>query len=641
MRANRVQKTTILILIFGQLALWPFSAFAVPLPLASVVAPLTAIPVSPGGTAAGNLAFNTAMAGVQGLYDTCNDILKGFEQTDQGVTMGMSFASLLSGGGALAGQYGAEADAYDLFTTCLDGSDGIEGVIGDLDAVPAPDSYTSGIKAQFRATVVAKYNAYVLKYNSAAAKYNVASQGVWKALLITILINTTKTVADALVNHLVSNYKITNIKAYTDSIATLMYDNQFLRDNFPATQDQMMARQILLNPLLRSQIQPGIYQAATNFVNPTKINYNSPNFYNQMAMAGSSPGNPYFIQTAMVSGVDQSHSSALATAQTTISQGSGYKAPVNCAGSLQQQQLIDTQTKQAQALLANRQQLLTNLQQNGGSASDIAKAQADVNAANTAWQSLPYTVTGQGSVSNSAAGGGNNTEGSAAIVMCEAINSPAILVNQGIDAVFKSLNLGQYNNSNLPQSLAAISTMATQIGSSLILGGTLGSGGTNASLLNEQKAINSAASIAGSAVFPPTTLNQAGASSGIIFNTPLPSYSNGTVSGYNLTWQILPTVSGASYVGISGPGLGLTKQPLTGGFAVPSYNAGESYTLTVYSATGASLGTATVTVPQPPTNSGTNGGLTYNSSAPTVAGAYTDKPVLNIRGPAVVVTPRD
>jgi hypothetical protein len=641
MRINKVKQIIVLTLVAGQILVWPFSALAfAPVPQASVVAPLTAIPVSAGGTIAGNNAFNVGIAGVQSLYETCNTILQVFEQGDQATQIGLSFASVLGGGGKLAAAYEAEVNAYAAYTNCLDGTDGIEGVLDDLDAVPSPDTYTSGIKAQMRAQIVAKYNTYVLKYNSSLAKYNVASESVWKALLITILISTTKSVADSLVNHLVSNYKITNLKQYVDSVATLMYDNQFIRDNFPDNQGQMMARAILQNPQLRTQIQPGIYQAANTFFNPTTINPNDPNYYAKMAGAAAPQANPYFMQATYVSSIDQSHANAVATAQRQIAQGSGYKAPVNCAGSLAQQQQIDVQTKAASDLMGNRLALLNNLQTGGGKPADIAKAQADYDAAKNAWNALPYTVTGSNSYNGSSSlannlTSGSNTQGTAAIVMCEAINSPAILVNQGIDAVFKSLNLGQYNPSNLPGSLA---NMATQIGSSLILGGIHGGG--KSGVINENLLINSAANIAGNAVFPPTSLNVTNANNGIILNTPTPSYSNGTVSSYSLTWQTLPQLSSANYVIISGSGAPPGHQSITGGIAVTPPSTGATYTITVYDTKGTPLATATTSIP-PQTNSGTNGGLTLNNTgSPEVAGAFTQKPAFNIRGPIPALTVR-
>ena len=97
--------------------------------------------------------------------------------------------------------------------------------------------------------------------------------------------------------------------------------------------------------------------------NPNAMNPASPNFYGQMAAMGSPSANPYYLQTAYVGGVDQSRASSMATAQQQISQGSGYKAPVNCAGTLVQQKQIDAQAMALQNQMANRQALLTNLQQ--------------------------------------------------------------------------------------------------------------------------------------------------------------------------------------------------------------------------------------------------------------------------------------
>ena len=177
----------------------------------------------------------------------------------------------------------------------------------------------------------------------------------------------------------------------------------------------------------------------------------------------------------------------------------------------------------------------------------LQQAQAADTAAHNAWNNLPFAVTGNNSISGSTAGGGSTTEGTAAIVMCEAVNSPAVLVNQGIDAVFKSLNLGNYTNSNLPQFLSQISQMATQIGSSLVLGGITG----NPPTINENLAIGQGVTPTQAATIQ--TLNN-NAISNMQQGIDLEIYP--TSGGYSITWTVnTQQVGTASYVTISGPGI--------------------------------------------------------------------------------------
>jgi hypothetical protein len=304
---------------------------------------------------------------------------------------------------------------------------------------------------------------------------------------------------------------------------------------------------------------------------------------------------------------------------------------------LAQQKQIDAQTAAAQAVINQNQQTLINLQASGhASAQQLAQAQANLNNAQNNWNNLPFTVTGQNSAANTEAGGANSTEGTAAIIMCEAISSPAVLVNQGIDAVFKSLNLGNYNNSNLPSVLSSISSMATQIGSSLILGG-IGATPSSAVTINENQVINQG--VATAAQVAATGYNaaaQANLAKGVVFAV---NPDSSTPNVYDLTWTIitsqLPT---ASYVTLSGPGIpgATTHLPLSNdSYPVTSPTTGN-YILTVFTASG-QIVTSVNQASSPPQQSYN---FNTNPNAPEVAGAFTQRFVINPRGPALVFSPR-
>jgi len=631
MRGNSIKKIIFGLLIFGQLLL-PFSALAA----------INPVPTSNSGSTAENAVFTGLLSPVLVTASGCLAAEQTYDKTDSAAQLGFSGLSLIGGDSVLLAQLSAKVTAYNGFITCR------QGVLTALNGIPTPNTYTYAQKQQYISQQNAVIAAYKTKLEAAQARYNNAKQGFWKTLIFNILIKTSKAVADSLVNKLVSNYKIANIKQYTDSVATLMYDNQYLRDNFPSAQGQLMARAMLENPSFRTQIPPGIFVAADQALgfNVNAVSPSDPNYYQKMAMVGSAQANPYFQHSLYIGGVDQSHSSAVNSAQNMIAQSNGYKAPVNCAGSLTQQKQIDQQTKAASDLLANRQGLLTSLQSNPKtSPADLQKAQNDYNNALTAWNNIPYTVTGANSVNGTSSlasnlTSGDNSEGAMAIVMCEAISSPAVLVNQGIDAVIKGVggNISQYNDNNLPGFINIIGNVASQIGSSLILGGT--GAAQSAAIINENKVATAVVTAGNEAVSSNISANLA---KGVDFEAA----PSGAPNNYGLNWDVitdqLPT---ANFVTITGDGISsVTTNPvtklatpnrlsLTGGTAITT-TVGGNYILTVFDATGRALTAVTLTI-TPSSQQAYN----YNSNAPAVAGAYTAKPVFNIRGPDVVLSIR-
>jgi hypothetical protein len=619
---SKTKKIIAVVLIFSQLALWPGVLLAQAVPTSSA-----GEGNNPGGVA--GMLQNTAEAKVLSstftAYQACLKTVQLGEQTASKSNV-LSTVALLTNDGQTAQLNAMKIldNVYETYFACAQDQYLIFTGTGGADSgLPASSLYTSGLKQQYVNKIDADWTTYLKKQSDLEARISNANQGFWKTFLISTLLTASKSVADTLVTKLVNNYKISNFKQYADSAATLMYDNQFIRQNFPNAEDQLMARAILNNPLLRTQIQPGIFVAANAALgfNPAAMNPSSANFYGQMAAMGSPAANPYYLQTAYVGGVDQSRSASLATAQQQISQGSGYKAPVNCAGTLNQQQQIDSQAIALQNQLANRQALLTNLQQaqaakpGSVSNSDLLKATSDYNAALNAWNNAPDAVT--------SSSGSTSTD--PAIIMCEAISSPAVLVNQGIDSVFKAVggNLTQYNSNNLPSYINVIDGIVSQIADNLVLGGA--SAGANSALLNENKAVAATVALAAQ-----NTSNNAIASS---TSNPILFYSTGPDSqnNYALNWNVnVSQLTTASYVLISGGGNadGTTHQPVYGSITV-NPTSSTNYTLTVYDPTGKILSTTSQTVP-PPQQS-----YNYNPNSPAVLGAYTGKPVvIEPRGPA-------
>lgn len=653
MPGNRIKQIIIGFLIFGQLGFAPSLVFAQTASAAEAAGKLgIAVPVSdanngntPGGVA--GQTVNTAATVALTAANTLNQGCAKAEQTyfNTGATSQMAFSGLSSIGGSsvLLAQ-------YDKDIIAIEGPPGGAAIAGIpvgfipcrqlvltlLDKIPASSVYLSNQKQVIYAAATSGLNNLKTREEAIKAKQANANQGFWKTLVFNILIKTSKAVADTLVNKLVNDYAIKNIKQYADSVATLMYDNQFIRDNYPNAQDQMMARAILTNPLVRTQIPPQIYNMANASLgfNPATLSSSDPNFYTKMAMVGSASANPYFLQTTYVSNTDQAHAAAVTAAQTQIAQSNGYKAPVNCAGSLAQQQTLDARNKAATDQLANRTALLNNLtqaQQLGQKVSptDLAKAQADVKAAQAAWDSIPFTVSGTSSVGSLTANG-NNTEGNIAIVMCEAIASPATLINKGIDQAFNAIgiNMAQYNNNNLPGYISMIGDTASHIASNLIFGGT--SAAKTAAVLSEG---NLVAATTGLAVQYGQSQISANLAKGIDFEAQ--SAGDASSSSYTLSWQVdTGQISNASYVTISGDGIAGTtvnpqtklnvpnKQPLSssGSGLTIHTTIGGNYILTVYDSTGKAITAATLTI-QLTSQTAYN----TNANSPQVAGVFAAK----------------
>lgn len=586
----------------------------------------------------GNVANAAALATLSAAFATYQGSLttvQGVETANHAAQLGLNAGSLLTNNTPLVTVMIKVMAAYTVFLTTA------RAQLLIINNVPAPNIYIANLKQQYSTQMSNTIQIYAARADDMQARLNTAQQSFWKTLLISMLLQTSKAVADTLVTKLVNNYKISNFKQYADSAATLMYDNQFIRQNFPDNQDQLMARAILNNPLLRTQIQPGIFVAADAALgfNPSAINPASANFYGQMAALGSPSANPYYLQTAYVGNLDQSRAASMATAQQQISQGSGYKAPVNCAGSLNQQKLIDAQSLALQNQLQNRTALLLNLTDavkagQNVPAADLTKAQSDYESARTAWLNAPQAVTSSS----------GSTSTNVAIVMCEAISSPAVLVNQGIDSLFNSLSngaLAQYNSNNLPAYINMISGVASQIGTSMVLGGA--KAGATSALINENQVVTGTVGL----------VNQMNAAA----NSAAVKMSDNVVTGVYpgsgnsslINWQVITAnLANPSYVTLTGPGAPTTHLPLTGNTTV-SPASDTSYILNIFNAAGKNLGSANINVYISSQQS-----YNYNPNAPAVAGAFTQHyfqspessagftahPAIQTRGPALEISIR-
>lgn len=614
MQKNKIKILIVSIVILGQVML---------LPSFSLAQLGTAVPTSdtnngnvPGGVAGNgvNATFQGALNAWTNANRICEAAEVNYEKGDTAAQVGFSGLAVIGGDAVLLGQLSAKMTAYNGFIGCR------TAVLTPLQALSAPSVFLNSLKEQQVNLANSAIKNYSAKLEQVQARYNNAKQGFWKTLVFNILIKTSKSVATTLVGKLVNNYKIRDYKQYADSVATLVYDNQFIRQNYPDNQGQMMARAMLNNPLFRREVPSAIFIAADASLgfDPKSLDPGDPNFYVKMASVGGAQANPYFQHNAIVTNADLAHSTALAYSQNQISQSQGLKTPTNCAGSLAQQKAIDGQTEALWKQLDNRQKLFDSLvraRQLGMKVldSDIAKAQADLVLAQDAWNKAPDALP----------------KNNGALTICEAIVSPPTLISKGIDEAFKAIgvSMSQYNENNLPAFMNIIGDVASQIGTSFVLGGSQGAKG--AVLMNEQKLVGAVSTAAGEYVNTKVAENLA---KGISMNF---EYNSNVANSYILNWDIISEkIPGASFVSITGDGIVSTtkdaktglnvalKYPLTGSVQFLTTKGG-TYTITVYSSTGSAITTG-------------NEILTLTN----VLGAYTKKEPLNIRGSAVHISPR-
>ncbi len=643
MLKNKITKTIAGILIAGQLGL-PFLAFA-----QVGILNLNPVPAVDSGSIIANAAYEAVATAPRGVFQACLAAVNGADAADTGAQLGFSGLSIIGGDSVLLARLTAKITAYQTFLTCANTQ------LGILQTAPASNVFTANRKQQEIAQINSAIAAYKTKLEDAQARHNNANQGFWKTLVFNILIKTSKSMANALVTKLVSKYRIQNYVQYADSLATLVYDNQFIRQNFPNAQGQFMARAILNNPLVRYKVPAEYFIGADTALgfDPKSLDPNDPNFYTKLASVGSTAANPYFQHTQSVAGVDQAQAFAKTFAQGQIQQGQGFKAPVSCAGSLAQQQSTDAQYKAISSRLDDRKNLyfnLLNAKEAGMKVDekDLQQAKADMDAAIAAYQKAPTTVAK-----------------SPALAICEGIVSPASLIDKGINQAFDSMgvNLKQYNDNNLPAFINLITDAASQIGSSFILGGGVAAKG--ALLVNEGRLVGGA--VTAGSEFAASAASTNLALKGI---TTFELIRKDTVTnGYTLSWAVdKGVISSASFVTIQGDGISTTKiDPATGqtvpnklplsGSATIVTTKGENYIITVFNANGQAVtsGAHNFELTSGEVSNQACGGNYASYSVcveqvsdeaycrnicGTVSGAYTNASNLNIRGSQTIVFPR-
>lgn len=516
---------------------------------------------------------------------------------------------LISGGTAVTAQLKAKIGKIDGFISCR------EAVETTLTGITPIDAFTATSKQTVYNSASTAINSLKTKKETLQGQLTVATEGFWKSIVIEVLVQTTKSVASTLLSHLVNNYAIKDFSKYTDAVATLVYDNEYIQNNFSGNNaDQLLVRSFLTNPAIDQSLSPAIVQRSQEALgfSAATLSPSDPNFYTKMAQVGGISANPYAQQAIMADQAATIHQQALASAQNEVVQSNGLKTPRNCPGVYAQQQALDQSYTAVNTQLQNRQQLLSSLlaAQAAGKTvnpSDIQKAQADVAAAQTAWDKLPYDV--------------NTPSGNAAIDICTAIVSPPSLINKGINDALTSIdqNLGVYNSNNLPFFISFIGQVGSQIANSLIFGGNQSA----ATIINEDKSNLTAAAGLGAAYGLSATQNSS--SSPIFIASRSDDGSNPKSSTYGLQWDVT-NISGAQGVIITGPGLDktinnaplyYTNNTVPATLPIPGT---YTFTITVFGASTADIKATSKLV------------IIAGQASAQVAGASATRPLYPVRG---------
>lgn len=604
----------ILILAIG---LQPVAVFAQSIP------GITTVPVGHPGLGAGGVVgegaaavADTALAALELKFSGCKleeNFLKGSDVVD--TTFGG--LTLVAGNTEEVSNLTTRITTMEGLIVCY------QVLLGSIKAVPTPNLFIGQKKQRLEAETILSIETLRSRKEHLQARLRIAKTGFWKGILAGILIKTTKVVAERLVNSLTSRYKINDVMQYADAVASQVYTAQLIHDRAADNEEQLILRSLATNPLLRTKIDSAIYQRAADAVqingdvfSARSFSADDPDFYLKLAKFGDPETSVPYLKTAYEGRANQIQTVGLASANNEVLLGSGLKAPRTCAGNVNEQKSIEQRWVQVSDEYRDREKLLRDLQGshitlyanqqlNSKEAkqleADIAKAQKDFDQAAIKLKAMPKSF-------ESADG-----QKSKVFRACEAIASPAEMVNKGIDSAFKSISkgLGDYNDNNLPFFMSWISDVGANIGSSLIFGGNV-----KASLLAESGQISTAINTALS--FADARVSQNNLKNGLVFNYGVSASGAGK---YTLSWEVVDAKD-AKYVTIEGPGAtnfqtgpsgGLALDPATG---LPVYNKlgligniivnapqGGSYVLRVYNSKEQRLSnTGTLTIPRPTSN---------------------------------------
>ncbi len=523
----------------------------------TAIAQLESVPISHPGLGSGGIVGSTASIAARGVLEGVIAANEVCQKAEESFEVGNKIKGIAYGGLSLIGGSQVEVadlqvykQALDRFIECR------EAVRTSLKASVVTNLYDGQTKQRIADEVNLVIQNLKKRRDDVETQSKIAKRGLWKGILAVMLIKTTKTVSQRLVNNLTSKYKINDVLKYADAISSQVYTAQLIQDRAVDKQEQLILRSIISNPLVRSKVDSAIYQRAAEALElngqtftASSISADDPDFYLKLAKFGSPEASPAFLKTVYKDRASEINSVSLTSAQNEILLGSGLKAPRNCSGNVNEQKSIDQRWDQANDQSRDRLELYNQLRdayntqgqklnekERKALQNDLKKAEADYVKSSQQLKSLPTSFK------------------SPVLKICETIASPAETVNKGIDKAFTSFSKGlsDYNDNNLPFFMSWVGEIGSNIANNLIFGGDL-----KASFLAEGSNLAQAANYALS--YADSQTAKKNLENGINF-----SYEPGnTKDEYILTWEMVD-VGKADYVTINGDGISDIRRDSSG-----------------------------------------------------------------------------
>lgn len=345
-------------------------------------------------------------------------------------------------------------------------------------AAPAP-SLVSIQRKQILTDQVASYkeNLKVLQ-DQVNTQLRLAKQGFWKALMVYLALNLSKSFAQDFTNKIFAKFNVQNPLAYVDTAAALVHDTELILKSSSDKKVQLALHDVLNSPLVAGKLNPVAVTLADTAVlasglNPKRVDYEDENYYSNMALFGGMDYDP-FGQHLTLSGVaNTAHAQALTYAKQEFVNNQNLKQPLKCTHfpeeMEQRRQRYDLLKRKTEAL---REQMYAvensyrNYRDQGGADyGDVVKANEDYNAAVEEMNAYAESFE------------------SPVLEFCK-YASPTNLITKGWEKVAGGVidNLKDYDNNNLP----AVLKLAGQLVGGLVKDFILPNGASDSHVVDEQ-----------------------------------------------------------------------------------------------------------------------------------------------------------
>ncbi len=395
----------------------------------------------PGG---GALALTGPRAAVEA---SCEPLITAFNSLSATDAVGESASStvlaIIGGGGFESAKLSALLVKAEAARICVDGYiEALNSITGDLNIITEKavehDKYTK-IRATLEKAIA-----------DLSARQNASAKDIAKAFMVKVILNLNKNLTTELVNKLVEKYKISDYLAYGDALASQVYSMKYINENFSGdARQQMMIRSIMqsekfpekiktVQSMANSKAQEYIGRAC-DVTNPNLDTNDEMYFMKCLAGLGSAQADKNYHVSIAIDQAQAATQSGRQSAAAEISQSQGFAPPRNCAGSVSMQADIDAKYEKAETeksiteAVAGKLRKALEAKPPTTTPEEYAKAQAAAEQAAANADAL-------------------RQEGNPIVDICDAIDSPASFVADGIGDFLKThLNQGsQLSSDNLP-----------------------------------------------------------------------------------------------------------------------------------------------------------------------------------------------